>query len=366
MRVRPLGKSNYSKSRTGSQYVNLSAGGYNSGAFFTQGVSAKGYVKGVSGLSGYSGQYYGGAGGSYHYNHNNYYSSHYGCGYGNRWWGGYNNHGCNGFYFGFSNHRYNFGFGFNYYPGYYDSCYYPYYRSYSYFPYHYYSTVGYYPGYAPVYNSTYATVSYADTTDPYVEYVDTAPGREPSFDPGIPEAFLTPFVDGFPDGLSPAEALARGETWLREGDYPNAAEAFRRAWLAGPEDYYAPFQLALALLGMGRFDLGGAALEAGLNRNESWVHRRFDVTEAFSSPEAFGALQKDLQRHVLTYRDAYSARFLLGYLFMFSGHEFEAHETFSGLERDGWESRHLKPFVSESSTRLMDTAGPKADTRPGK
>lgn len=294
----------------------------------------------------------------FHYGYTPFYSPFYSTAAG-YWYGythspflhtGYSHHGA---FFGHYRRRFFLGFGFNYYPGYFGSVWYPYYRCYSYYPYYYYSTVTYYPAYAPVYHSSYSTVPYAATTDPYVEYVDDVPGEAPSVVPAIPDVFATPFVKDFPEGLSAAEYLSKGEAWLAEGNYAYAAEAFRRAWEYRPDDYYAPFQLTLALFGMGRHELATYALVEGLDRNASWIHRRMDVGGSFAGPEEFETLLRDLQRHAVADPDDRHARFLLGYLYLFSGRSFEAHSEFTALKRAGSEFPYLESFIKEASARVL-------------
>ena len=383
-KVRPVRRpETKGKDGTYGLYTRLSGAGPVGGRFgaaagFVQGVGAGGFVQGVSASSAYNASLYWGRYGAYPYSTagywNRWYGATYGFGYGYghgyNWWNGYwhgyghgythgYHHGYHhGFFGGYHGSHWGFWFGFGYGFGFGYSYPYPYYRWYSYYPYSYYSAVAYYPAYAGVYVTDYATTTeYVDSTDPYVEYVDEAPVSTGvlTAEFSLPAAFREPLADDFPAGLSAAEALARGESWLRNGDYGLAAEAFRQAWLARPDDYYAPLQLSLALLGLGRFELAGEALEAGLDRNSSWVHRRFDVRDAFPSPEAFEVLVKDLQRHVLKYPESLRAEFLLGYLELFSGREYEAHSVFQNLERKGATNPHLNAFLKEASRRLLET-----------
>ena len=253
--------------------------------------------------------------------------------------------------------RFGFGFGTWYNPGWWDCYPYPVYRSYAYYPYSYYSTIVYYPSYAPVYHSTYVVVDYVDSCDPYVEYVDDVPVSVAAPVRPVPDPFLTPFTDAFPEGLSPAETLARGEVWMKEGDYRMAAEAFRRAWVARPGDYYAPLQLGLALFALEDWDLAGYAVSEGLDRNPEWIARPHDAPARFPSLAAFEGAVKTLQREVVREPDDAHTRFLLGYVALVSSRDFAAYAEFSRLKAGGWDHPHLEALLSEASRRLFGSEG---------
>ena len=304
-------------------------------------------------------------GGSYGYYHRPYYWYGYPSWYPYSY-GAYSSYRGYGFGVRFAaGRRYAIGFGYNYGYGHYGYNYlYPTYRVYNYYPYQYYSTISYYPAYRTVYSGGWSTTTYSDVNDPYVDYVEDAPVVVDSRVRAapLPDLFMNPFVKDFPDGLSAVEGLSRGEEWLANGEPALAAEAFRRAWLAEPSDYYAPLQLSLALFAMGRYDIGGLAVAEGLKRNPAWLTRDFDVSRRFGVGARFAGHLIELQKHVLVHPDALEARFLLAYLDFFSGRVFEAHSELSDLEARGWESPLVAPFKKEAANRLLGSA----DSRPRK
>ena len=311
----------------------------------------------------------------YHYGHGN--SPYWACGY-NPWYGGsyWNNTWYSPCYsygypwyiaryggiFRFAWHRYrwSFGFGYSYSPfyasaGYYGGNYYrsyPYYRTYAYYPYSYYNTVAYYPAYSTIYHSA-ATVDYADASDPYVEFVDSVPEAAP-LAPPVPEAFAKPLVTEFPEGLSPAELLVRGATWMKDGEHLLAAEAFRRAWLSDSGDAFSPLKLSLALFGAGgRYGLAGFALHESLDRDATSIPRHPALIESFKDAAVLGEAVNELKRHVVKNPTDGEGRFLLGAVLLWSEDPFASRNEFSALREGEWKSPHVEPFLEEAEKRLL-------------
>lgn len=292
----------------------------------------------------------------------NWYSPYYNCGY--PWYiaryGGIFRYawyryrwGCG---FGYSyNPCYGYSGYYSYYGGYYGSHYYrryPYYRTYSYYPYCYYNTVTYYPAYSTVYHTDVA-VDYADASDPYVEFVDAVPEAAP-LAPPVPEAFQKALVTEFPAGLSPAELLARGAQWMKDGQHLLAAEAFRRAWIADSGDAYPALKLSLALFAAGgRYGLAGFALHESLDRDATSIQRHPALIEDFKDAAVLLAATNELKRHVVKNPTDGEGRFLLGAVLMWSGDPFAARNEFQALKEGEWKSPHVEPFLKESERRLL-------------
>ena len=265
--------------------------------------------------------------------------------------------------------RWAFGFGFSYAPNFYGNgwfyntnfqpCWHPYYRTYAYYPYTYYDTVSYFPAYSTVYHTTGVVVDYADTSDPYVEFTDAVPAGEvveapTPLAPPLPEAFSKPLVSDFPGGLSNAELLARGTTWLSDGEYMLSAEAFRRAWAINSGDAYPPLKLATALLGAGgRYGLAGFALHESLDRDPTSIERHPPLADEFSDALALRTALTDLKRHVVRNPTDGEARFLLGAALFWSGDAFAARNEFRALREGQWTSAHVAPFLKSAEDRLL-------------
>lgn len=298
------------------------------------------------------------------------YSSPWGHGFGSPWWSySYCGTGWYGSSYWTSGWRLSVGFGYACSPWNSYRWSYPSYRRYGYYPYSYYNTVVYYPAYTSVYHTDTVVVDYEDSYDPYVDYVDeVAPRSEPVVrvselrsvpvsSAGVGGLFTTPIVADFPSELGPSEALARGEGWLRSGDFLLAAESFRRAWLATPDDYYAPLQLGLSLFAaQGRVSLAKAAISSGLARNPAWVERTVDLRESIGS-KAHEQAASELERLVVSNPGDHDARFLLAYARLYSGQAFAAHSGFSTLESVGYADPSLAALKARAATELLRGSG---------
>ncbi|MEE9391904.1 MAG: tetratricopeptide repeat protein [Planctomycetota bacterium] len=297
-----------------------------------------------------------------------YWNRHY---YGHRFYRGHRS------YFGFRRFS-RFHFGFNYYHPYSHYSPYPLYRSSYYEPYYVSSYAAAYPAYRtyhyvrrPAY---YASASYGssyggcvESVDPYVEeevaidiselddedyelsIVTTSLELAPSISLGLSE----PFIDDFARDLSYDEYLAYGEEALFNGDYLSAAEAFRRAVNAKPQDDYALFQLGTALFGAGRYQLAARMIELGLDQNPAWLHRRFSLEDVFASVTEFKARTQALEGYLIDREGDSEARFLLSYVYYFSGNLFGARSNLRLLKTSGSKIGHVDAMVDEAERRLL-------------
>ena len=172
--------------------------------------------------------------------------------------------------------------------------------------------------------------------------------------PPVPEAFEKPLVTEFPDGLSHAELLARGTTWMKDGQHLIAAEAFRRAWLANSGDAFPPAKLALALFGAGgRYGLAGFALHESLDRDATSIARHPALVESFKDAAVLAEAVNELKRHVVKNPTDGEGRFLLGAVLLWSEDPFAARNEFSALIDGEWKSPHVEPFLKEAEKRLL-------------
>ena len=247
-------------------------------------------------------------------------------------------------------------------------------------PYPFYRTCYYEPWYVqdfalrtPVYR-TYHYVSepaycvsdsYVETADPYVEedvvltlaeiantdaLADV--GDLDHLDP-VPVALRSSFSAEVAADLRYDEYLAWGEEALFTKRYFVAAEAFRRAMKLRWEDDYPKFQLAAALFGAGRYDVAFLALELGLTQNPTWLYRHFDLRSAFVSKEEFDTRVQALERHLIRHDGLDDFRFLLGYVYFFSGNLFGARSVFKTLEESPRPYPHLDVMSREAEKRLL-------------
>ena len=134
-------------------------------------------------------------------------------------------------------------------------------------------------------------------------------------------------MEDFPEDLEFDEYLAWGEEALFNADYLGAAEAFRRAMKLRDADDYPKFQLGLSLFGAEIYDLSALAIELGLDQNPSWLHRRFNLVDAFADAETFDGLVNLLERHLIRKETDQDARFVLAYTYFFSGNLFGARSV---------------------------------------
>jgi hypothetical protein len=169
---------------------------------------------------------------------------------------------------------------------------------------------------------------------------------------GLPPELNAPLVSDFPRGLSFDEYLAYGEEALYNADYVSAAEAFRQATLQKPADDYARFQLATALFGAERFALAGQVVESALALNPAWLHRRFDVGDVFSDRAEFDRRVRALETHLVTQdTDAYG-RFMLAYVYYYSGNLFGSRNLLRVLEERAVEIEGIDGMAREAEHRL--------------
>ncbi|MEZ6195203.1 MAG: hypothetical protein R3F20_05675 [Planctomycetota bacterium] len=168
----------------------------------------------------------------------------------------------------------------------------------------------------------------------------------------IPSELSTPFVTDFPSGLSFEEYLAYGEEALYSASYLPAAEAFRRALLARESDDYTRFQLAVALFGAGRYALGGELVASGLDLNPAWLFRRFDIADGFASRAEFDSRVSDLERHLVTDDEDHGARFMLAYVYYYSGNLFGARNLLRVLDDRGVAFEGADAMAKEAEQRL--------------
>ena len=270
-----------------------------------------------------------------------------------------------------------FHFGYSYYYPFTPYSPYPVYRSSFYEPYY----VSYLSYDVPVFR-TYSYVRcdrpvetvYVETADPYVDeevivdedvvdwdgddyayagagYAGSSTGS--SSYRALPTGFRDRFADDVPSGLQYDEYLAWGEDALYDGAYLTAAEAFRQAMVLRPDDDYPLFQMAHALFGAGRYRLAGRALEMGLALNPAWVHRRFDVRDGFSSEEEFARLLQNLELYLIQNDRDEVSRYVLGYMYFFSGNLFGARSVLRTISDHGATFRELGAMAREAERRLV-------------
>lgn len=265
-------------------------------------------------------------------------------------------------------------FGYSYYHPYSRYSPYPFYRSSYYEP--------YYLSYGPAIYRTYyytsyrrpsTSVVYIETSDPYVDevweddysddyYDDDTAGFEDeevleletvvkSTKPGT-ATFGLSYSENVPLGLSYDEYLAWGEEALFDGNYTDAAEAFRRAAKLRWEDDYPKFQMGLALFASRKYAAATQAIEFGLDQNPAWLHRRINLSTSFSSTDEFAKKLSQLEQHIVSNESDTRARYCLGYVYYFSGNLFGARSVFKNLIEAGQNYRHLESFEKEANRRI--------------
>jgi len=83
------------------------------------------------------------------------------------------------------------------------------------------------------------------------------------------------------------------------------------------------------------------------------LHRRFKISDSFSSPEVFGARVEVLERFLIRNDADDAARYLLGYAYYFSGNLFGARSVLKVLEERGAQFAQMNTMAREAERRLI-------------
>ncbi len=137
------------------------------------------------------------------------------------------------------------------------------------------------------------------------------------------------------DRAALAEALREGPNtyseWMRlgdyrffMGDYTRASEMYRAAHKANPEDPFALFALVHASFANGEYRLAARYLRRALALEPNWGLYEFRLPEFYGSLDEFRRHVANLERQVQIRSGVVAPKFLLAYVYYFSGRYADA------------------------------------------
>lgn len=124
------------------------------------------------------------------------------------------------------------------------------------------------------------------------------------------------------------DLIQYGDTAFQSQEYSKAAAWFREATRQHPGRPIPHLALGHALFAMGNYRESSLALQQGLSLLPQWVGTTTDVRGFFSDRADFGRRLGDLEHHVSAHESDENARFLLAYVYYFSGQRSEALPLF--------------------------------------
>jgi len=117
------------------------------------------------------------------------------------------------------------------------------------------------------------------------------------------------------------------------GEFTQAGEAYRHAHKTSPEDPYALFALVHASFANGEFRQAGRYLDKALAVEPDWALFEFRLQEFYGDYEEYERHLKDLERQVELRPDSARLKFLLAYVYYFSGRFADATDLLAQVLR---------------------------------
>jgi len=117
------------------------------------------------------------------------------------------------------------------------------------------------------------------------------------------------------------------------GDFTLAGEAYRHAHKASPEDPYALFALVHASFANGEFRQAGRYLDKALAIEPDWALFEFRLQEFYGNYEEYEQHLANLKRQVDLRPDSARLKFLLAYVYYFSGRFADASDLLAQVLR---------------------------------
>jgi tetratricopeptide (TPR) repeat protein len=115
------------------------------------------------------------------------------------------------------------------------------------------------------------------------------------------------------------EHMQLGDFRFFMGDFTLAAEEYRAATKADPDDPFALFALVHASFASGEYRTAGRYLARALAREPNWGLYEFRLQEFYGNREEYRRHVADLERLVQLRPDSADMKFLLAYVYYFSG-----------------------------------------------
>jgi len=156
---------------------------------------------------------------------------------------------------------------------------------------------------------------------------------------GLEEAPLSPedrakLIAALQAGPTTYEDYMRlGDFRFFMGDFNQASESYRAAHKARPEDPYALFALTHACFANGEYRQAVRNLEAALAIQPNWGLYEFRIQEFYGDPDEYQRQLKDLQRMVELRTQSADMKFLLAYIYYFSGRFADATDLLAACLR---------------------------------
>jgi tetratricopeptide (TPR) repeat protein len=154
--------------------------------------------------------------------------------------------------------------------------------------------------------------------------------EEPGLEPEVRKHLVEVLRQG-PDSFE--DYMRLGDYRFFMGDYTRAAEAYRSAHQASERDPFALFALAHASFANGESRLAARYLRAALSIEPGWGLYEFRIEEFYGDRAEFEQHVENLERHVRLRPDESNLKFLLAYVYYFSGRYADATELLAEVVR---------------------------------
>jgi len=156
---------------------------------------------------------------------------------------------------------------------------------------------------------------------------------------GLEEPALSPkeraeLVQALREGPDSYEDYMRlGDFRFFMGEFTRAGEGYRHAHKANPEDPYALFALVHASFANGEFRQAGRYLDKALAIEPDWALFEFRLQEFYGDFDEYNRHLKNLERQVDLRPDSARLKFLLAYVYYFSGRFADATDLLAQVLR---------------------------------
>ncbi len=162
-------------------------------------------------------------------------------------------------------------------------------------------------------------------------------------------------LDHEPD--SPKPLINRGDEFFHQERFKEAAEMFRRAVEAFPQAPIPHLAYGHALFAQGKFIPASRSLQAGVTLFPKWAGARINLRNFFTRQSVFERRLEDLEAR--GYED-FDGRFLLGYIYHFSGRKDAGERIFLLLEKDYPANPALRAFLPGRTVAQSPACAPGA------
>jgi tetratricopeptide (TPR) repeat protein len=117
------------------------------------------------------------------------------------------------------------------------------------------------------------------------------------------------------------------------GDYTQASEAYRAAHKAKPQDPFALFAMGHASFANGEYKLAAGYLRSAMSLETNWGLYDFHLQEFYGNAAEYRQQVKELERKVQLRPQSMDAKFLLAYVYYFSGRYSDAADLLTEIAK---------------------------------